>query len=47
MTTTFLMAASLLTDGLKWIYSINRALTLPLGFSALLVTLGLFYLLKK
>lgn len=47
MTATFLMVGSLLADGFKWVYSINRVLTLPLVFSGILVSLGLFYLLKK
>jgi len=47
MTTTFLMVASLLADSLRWVYSINRVLTLPLAFSGILITFGLFYLIKK
>jgi uncharacterized membrane protein YdcZ (DUF606 family) len=47
LTATTLMSSSLLVDGFKWVYSINRALAVPLTFSALLIFGGLFSILKK
>jgi uncharacterized membrane protein YdcZ (DUF606 family) len=47
LTATGLMSSSLMVDGFRWVYSINRALAVPLTFSTLLIFGGLFSIIKK